>query len=232
MEAFEQARHIVLRLHRLRVVLIESTLHVAMSNMAHGDESASSAEIFFGHVRETVKEIRDISKMLRDGDPEHEIEGKTCQHLMQNSGFDGNISDLLQPLLRSFEEFGQLVADRTEIDFETLSKHALSIPRARDVIGKLITHCELEAAKMEEEHRQSTNSTATVDGALSEISALTQSLNMVAINGAIEASRAGAEGAGFRVLAGEMHRLSDRAAQTLKIARSALATNDATTPPQ
>lgn len=227
MHDYEQAQHIVVKLHRLRGVMIEGPMLIALSSLSDRHQDAAASDAFARDLESAVTEASEHVKLLRYGDPERGIERTVCQRITSAEGFDPGILEGLEDFCQQVKSL-QISVGNAEGKSNTASadliKLCLSLPDRRIAVGHLINHIEELAEKWREEAARNDNLVATVDGALGEIADLTRAINMVAINAGIEASRAGEHGAGFRVLAGEMHRLSDRAAHTLTLARATIGT--------
>jgi methyl-accepting chemotaxis protein len=91
-------------------------------------------------------------------------------------------------LAQSFDEIERNVARNRSIAEGTASRIAEGADRARRL---------LEAA-------------GSIDGVIEMISEIASTVNLLSLNASIEAARAGAAGAGFAVVAGEIRKLSDQ----------------------
>ncbi|MEM8786975.1 MAG: methyl-accepting chemotaxis protein [Pseudomonadota bacterium] len=82
-------------------------------------------------------------------------------------------------------------------------------PTLSAFLGKLVS--EVEARQAADQSARA----GVIDTAMTEIGEINQVINLISINAAIEAARAGSAGKGFAVIASEVQSLSDRSAAVL-----------------
>ncbi|MEM7190386.1 MAG: methyl-accepting chemotaxis protein, partial [Pseudomonadota bacterium] len=179
---------------------------------------------FLDDLAAALDELSFVETLMTRGDPNLGLERDIPQTLIQRVPEYRGIIEAQRGLLEELRSMHRALTAGQQVDLISISEIGARLPDTRNAwtnaLGKVLETA--EAWRREDGLELNQQAVATASNALSELNGLTGAINMVAINAAIEANRLGDQGAGFRVLATEMHRLSDRAGNTLRIARSAL----------
>lgn len=202
---------------KLRSFALEGLLHTAMSSLAEVTDAKT------GHsLGQNVEAMRLLLDKVRDGVPEEGLQASAFQQIFQLEEIDGGILDDAHALLNRLEQIDAVMETGTYPDVAEIDSafEQFNLFRLR-TSGFLRQVEKLERDWMADDVnafalRKHTNK------ALDELENLSGAINMVAINASVEAARAGQYGVGFKVLALEMHRLSERSNQVLRTARKAI----------
>ena len=203
---------------KLRSFALEGLLHTAMSSLAQVTDAKT------GHsLGQNVEAMQKLLHKLKDGVPEEGLEARAFQQILDLKEVDGGILDDAHKLLGRLEEIDRKMStgaypDVAELDsaFDQFNKFRLRTS------GFLRQVEQLERDWMADDVNALALRKHTAK-ALDELENLSVAINMVAINASVEAARAAQHGVGFKVLALEMHRLSERSHHVLKAARKAIA---------
>ena len=218
----QQVARIMEEIGHRRGLTIEAVLLANMAAIArhHGD----SPDEYLDDLGKCLKDMRFVQTLLRDGMPEIGVEPSLCRALIEECpGYVGMIDDH-RVKVNALAKIHDDLREGRLVDLLTTALIGRDLRDAREIWSNVL-QLALKMAdrwKIEDLGEDKSVAVTKATSALGELSSMTGAIKMVAINAAIEANRMGEDGAGFRVLATEMHRLSDRAANTLRIARSAL----------
>lgn len=127
-------------------------------------------------------------------------------------------SDRIDDLLRIMDSFSESMRTMRDLVQKTLSlSEAISL-KAR--------HGEDSLATINESMQKIRTSSAEVSSIVNIINEISEQINLLSLNAAIEAARAGDAGRGFAVVASEIGKLADRTARSIKDIDTLIHAND------
>ena len=160
---------------------------------------------------------------MKDGVPEEGLEAQVFQQILDLKEVDGGILDDAHKLLGRLEDIDRKMSTGTYPDVAELDSVFDQFNQFRLRTSGFLRQVEqLERDWMADDVNALALRKHTAK-ALDELENLSGAINMVAINASVEAARAAQHGVGFKVLAFEMHRLSERSHHVLRAARKAIA---------
>ncbi|MEM7212124.1 MAG: methyl-accepting chemotaxis protein [Pseudomonadota bacterium] len=214
----EHASFLARQFGKLRSFALEGLLHTAMSSLAKVTDAKT------GHsLGQNVDAMRGLIARIDNGVPEEGLENSVFRQILDLEEVDeGTLTDARR-LLERLEGIDQGMSSGTYPDVSELDAAFEQFNAFRLRTSGFLRQVEkLERDWMADDVnalalRKHTNK------ALDELENLASAINMVAINASVEAARAAQHGVGFKVLALEMHRLSERSNHVLRSARKAIA---------
>ncbi len=179
---------------------------------------------FAERLQTTIQAVSRVADMLRDSvTSTTEIARRSRDAIQRQTTETAQVANAIEALSKSFAQTAESAGnalDSARTACEESQKGAKTVDTSAACVARLAEDIQTGVSSME----RLTQTSENVIGVLGVISEITEQTNLLALNAAIEAARAGEQGRGFAVVADEVRSLAGRTHTSAEEISSILAT--------